>query len=133
MLDFELVRLLQPQDLLHMDDADDIIELILVDGDAGVVAVRELMRQQGGLGGDIDRLDVASWRHDVVDADRFQVEQVGEHRTMLAAKIMSFEHQATHLLLRECFRHSGPGLEAKSLEQPLHEQIDEPNNWPRRF
>ena len=45
----ELVGLQQAQDLPHVDDADDVVELVLVRRQPRVVAVGELLRQQRRL------------------------------------------------------------------------------------
>ena len=62
------------------------------------------------------------------------VEQVGEHRAVLAAEILALEHERAQLLLRQ--RRAGvarPAGCAAACSSALHEQVDEPDDRRRRL
>ena len=121
-------------DTLQRKHADDVVERRLVHGNARVIRRRQLLAEQRRLVSEIERVDLAPWGHDVVDGDRFEVEQVGEHRPMLAANVVAaFEHERAQFLLgerRACVRCR---LDPQQLQQSLDEEIDEPHGRRRRL
>ena len=71
-------------------------------GTPRVVRGRELLAQERGLLGEVERVDAVARRHHVVDGDRLEVHQVREHRLVLAAEVLAaFEHERAQLFLRE--------------------------------
>ena len=116
-------------DTFEWEHADDVVERLLVDRHARVVGRRQLLAQQRRLQREIETVDLAARRHHVVDRNRFEIEQIGEHRPMLAANVLAaFEHQCAELLLRKRRAGIGGGLDVQELEQRLHEKIDEPHD-----
>src|SRR5690348_9407240 len=82
-------RLLQMYDTLERQDADDVVERVLVDRYPRMVRRGQLLAEQRRLQAEIETVNLASRCHDVVDRNRFEIEQIGEHRPMLAAKVMA--------------------------------------------
>ena len=116
-----------------MQHADDVIQGVFEDRHARVIARRQLLREQCRFLGQVERLDVVARSHHVVDGDRVEIEKIGQHGAMLAAEIMTFEHQTAHFLLRQRDLGSVPRIEPEQLEQTLHEKIDEPDDRRRRL
>src|SRR5206468_8870314 len=80
-----------------------------------------------------DGFDMTARCHDVINRDRVEIEEIGQHRTMLASEIVCFQNQAANLLLRQ-HRFSAPRwLKAQRLEQGFDEQIDEPDDRTREL
>ena len=119
---------MQPDNLLHVDDADDVVELLLVGWQAGVIAVDQLLDEQCRLRRQIDRLDQASRRHDIVDADRIEVEQVREHRPMLAAQVLTLQDERSELFLGQRRVSGLGGPDGQHLEKRLDEEVHEPDD-----
>ena len=124
----DVPAVLQVHDLFQMDDADDVVELRLVGRQARVVGRRELLRDQRGLGGEVERVDLVARRHHVVDGDRLEVEQVGEHGAVLAAEVLALQHERAQFLLRQRRAGVARALDAQQLQQALDEQVDEPDD-----
>ena len=66
----------QAQRLAHQDDANDVVWLSLINRQSPVVGGCKLGAQGGRWGIDVNGFDLAARRHNVVDADLFEVEQV---------------------------------------------------------
>ena len=94
-------RVLQPHDVLQVHDADDVVELVLVRGQPRVIRRRELLLEMRRLRIEVEGMDLVARRHHVIDRDRLDVEQVGEHRPVLAAEVLGLEHERAQLLLRQ--------------------------------
>ena len=97
--------------------------------------VASCWRSSAGFAVEVERVDLVARRHHVVDGDRLEVDQVGEHRPVLAAEVLAaFEHQRAQLLLRQrACRPRSCRLDAQQLQQALHEQVDEPRRPARDF
>src|SRR5512139_3749384 len=65
--------------LLHVQDADQRLEVALVDGDASVPAVTQLLDDVVPVVGQVDAVDLLPRHHDVVDRDLLEVEDAHEH------------------------------------------------------
>ena len=75
----ELVAHQQPRDLLHVQDADQRLELAVVHRDARVPALADLFDDVVPVVLEVDAVDLAARHHDVVDRDLFQVEDAHQH------------------------------------------------------
>src|SRR5690349_19543094 len=71
--------------------------------------------------------------HHVVDLHRVEVEQVREHRPMLSAQVLAFEHERAQLLLGQRRMTRIGRSDGEQLEERLHEEVDEPDHRRRQL
>jgi hypothetical protein len=71
------------QQPLLVEDADDVGRVVLVHGDAGVEAGRQLRLDVVDRRADVDRLDFAARRHDVGHRQLLEFEQVEQDGAVL--------------------------------------------------
>ena len=133
MVDGEVVFLVQQRDgLAHVQDADDAVDLAFVHGQLVVVAGRQLGLDVLDGQREVQRLDLAARRHDVLDRDFFQLEQVQQDALVLLRDVAArFQHNGTQFfrrqaLLRVRMAHAH-GADAQQAQQARHEQVDEPD------
>ena len=62
-----------------MKDPFDFVDVSVVQGDAGVLGVHDLLEDLEGGIIEIDGVDLLARDHDVVDGDRLQIQDAHEH------------------------------------------------------
>jgi len=77
----------------HMQDADNLIDLAIMDQQFVVVAGGELMLDFFNGHGQIERFDLRARRHHVFDCDAFEIKQIKQNTFVFERnKIAAFEH-----------------------------------------
>ena len=125
----ELFRAHQVHHLAQVQDAREVAELAPVGGEPRVVRGGELREDALARRLQVDRLDLRSGRHHVLDRDRFEVEKVDENAlVLLRHELPRFQHQQAQLLHRHPLR-MGAALRvyAEHVEQRRDEQVHEPD------
>ena len=93
------------QHVAHVQDADDVIDVFVVQRHAGVLAVGQRLADGGPVVVDIDAGDLVARYHDVLDAHMFEVHQVQQHRLVARGNHRAgLQHHGTQLLLGQCLR-----------------------------
>lgn len=119
----------------QMQDADDVVHLFRKDRQAGVIAGGDLMLDGVDRVGQVDALDRTARRHDVLDRDVLELEQVDQDAAMLLRDVLSgFDHQRPQLLGREAVTVVVVRwVQAEQFEQTEHEDIDETDDEAGRL
>jgi hypothetical protein len=118
------------QQPLLVQDADDVGRVVLVHGDPGVEAGRQLLLDVLDRRGDVDGLDFAARRHDVGHRQLLEFEQVEQDgAVLLGNEIARFQHQRAQFLGAEPgVLVARLGLQAQQARAGLDEQVDEPDD-----
>ena len=69
----------QAHDAPHVDDADNLIQVVPVQGKAGMGTLADVIQDLGQVIVDIDPDDFVTRHHDVLHRDLFQVEDAVQH------------------------------------------------------
>jgi len=121
-------------DALHVQHADDVLELLFVHRHPRVRTRADLFEDVVPAVGDIDRRDFAAGYHDVVDGDAFQIQNAEQHPLMSVRNHRArFGHDGTQLFRAERMR---CGLFRGNSQQPQHavrEQVRDPDERIRDF
>ncbi len=131
MLDRQFFFLVQQRHrLAHVQDADNAVDLAFVDGQLVVVAGGQLALDFIDRQFQVQRLDLRAGRHDVLNRDGFQVEQVEQDAfVLLREEVAALQHDGAHFLGRQAgLMRVCAGLDAEQLEYQRDEQVDEPDH-----
>src|SRR3990170_4495537 len=124
----DLVPLRQMQNLAQMQNADYRARFAPVHGQPGVIGGGELLVDGLDRRVDVDRLDARPWRHDVLDGDPLQVEQVDEDAlVLLRHELRRFEYDHAQLLRRKARRLGAAPAHAEHERQRRDEQVHKPD------
>ena len=116
-----------------MQDADDVFAAALAHRQAGMVTGTQLGDDFVEVVVNVDHFQLVPGHHHVVDSTVFQFEQVEQHRAVfLGDELPAFQHQYPQFLGGQLGR-LRLGLHPQQADQPLHEQVDEPDDGIRHL
>ncbi len=110
-----------------MEDADDVVGLVLPDGNARVLARQDLLDQAGRRVRRVQRLHLGPVHHDVEDAQILQVEDAAEHGRVLLRHRATLTLQldgAADLLVRLENVGGIVALRRRQLQEEAHDRLD---------
>ena len=112
-----------------MQDADDVVDVVLVDGQAGVLAVADDYLDLGNVVREIDADDLVVRHHDVVDGHFLQVEDAEQHLLVAAGNTAAgLVHDGAQLFSRQRLQSGIATAHAEQEQHAVRRDIGEPDD-----